>query len=134
MPKGMVRFLVDGAVVVKWNKGQSGNPAGRPRGKSLAQQCRENSGRVMNRLLHWLEQDEHPAASLRAAEIILDRGYGKAVLPVADGTGHEALAFDLSDMSQEELQQAERLMLRLMARRVMPDNDSEPEPIPTVGW
>ena len=101
-----------------WVKGQSGNPAGRPKGKTLAEQCRENSGRVIQRLVHWLEQDDDPRASIRAAEILLDRAYGKPVVPIADGSDHPALALDLSDMSFAQLGQAEAV-LRDMVRRMI---------------
>jgi hypothetical protein len=103
---------------MQWVKGQSGSPSGLPKGKTLAQQCRENTGRVIQRPTYWLEQDDNPSASIRAAEILLDRGYDKPVLPVADGAGHSALKIDPSDMTMAELRQAERVMQSLIRRSV----------------
>jgi len=61
-PAFCANLLLRSGISMQWAKGQSGNPAGRPKGKTLAQQCRENPGRVVNRLMYWLEQDDNPSA------------------------------------------------------------------------
>ena len=59
-------------------KGVSGNPGGRSKAdKELVQLARDNSNEAMARILFWLRSNK-PMASLKAAQIILDRGYGKA--------------------------------------------------------
>lgn len=74
-----------------FKKGQSGNPGGRPKDvgevKDLA---RKHTKDAVERLVHWLHSD-NPKASVSAASVLLDRGWGKAAQSVAhtgpDGEG-----------------------------------------------
>ena len=63
-----------------WVKGQSGNPGGRPRlPRTLIELARDNTQAAMDVLL-TIMKDESAAPSARAkcAEIILERGWGRA--------------------------------------------------------
>jgi len=58
--------------------GVSGNPGGRPRKNDyLTRLAKEHSLEAIEKLVHWMRQDENPKASVAACSIILDRGYGK---------------------------------------------------------
>ena len=58
-------------------KGHSGNEGGRPQlDRDLAAAAREFTTEVLERLGYWLSSD-NPKASISAAAILLDRGYGK---------------------------------------------------------
>jgi hypothetical protein len=58
-------------------KGQSGNPHGRPKEENEVKQlARKHSKAAIKRLAFWLESD-NPKASVSAAQVLLDRGYGK---------------------------------------------------------
>jgi hypothetical protein len=106
-----------------FRKGQSGNPAGRPRtGQSLAEHIRElagDNGQVYVAILHRLATGArtNTRAQLAAIALLLDRGYGKApqtidfhasVTPVSE----EAVA----QLSDEELNWALRIARKLTGR------------------
>lgn len=110
------------ATSTQFTKGQSGNPKGRPKrmgGITLAQACRQMTPDTIKTLKYWLNQTKFPAQSIRAAEIILDRGHGKPVQPIADGNDHPALSLDLSGFNDESLKRIEKALKTLMAREVL---------------
>lgn len=60
--------------------GQSGNPGGRPKDKTLRQLAREHTVEAVQTLIEiMLDKSSSEMARVRAAEAILDRGYGKPV-------------------------------------------------------
>ena len=72
----------------RWKPGESGNPDGRPKiSRELAAAAREFTPEILERLKHWLESNSYQA-SLGAASILLDRGYGKPTqhIEVEDST------------------------------------------------
>ena len=69
MPVGVKGFV----------KGQSGNPTGRPKEyQDIKKLAREHCADAIKKLAQWVAQDKDPGASVKAAQILLDRGYGKA--------------------------------------------------------
>jgi hypothetical protein len=71
----------------RFQKGVSGNPSGRS--KTLAaimRQAREHGPEVIEYLIAIIRDPETPKRDgIRAAEVLLDRGCGKAVVPVYQG-------------------------------------------------
>jgi hypothetical protein len=60
-----------------WQKGQSGNPAGRPKiAWQVKVHARENSKAAMEKIVALME-DPDPRVALAAAIHVLDRAYGK---------------------------------------------------------
>jgi len=106
-----------------WKKGQSGNPAGRPRVmKEVVEACRK-AGPDMIKTLIKIVQDEkaHTSARVRAAEIILDRGYGKAP---------QVVEFAVRQLTDAEVERKARAIL--MKREVQLEKERVVDALPEV--
>jgi hypothetical protein len=65
------------AVGRPFQKGQSGNPGGRPKETAEVRElARQHTIEAVERLVAWMRSDE-PKASVAACNAILDRGWGK---------------------------------------------------------
>lgn len=74
--------------MAKWQKGQSGNPGGRPREVSdLRELARDHTEGAIRTIISVMN-DSNATASARiaAAVALLDRGYGKPVQQVNQNT------------------------------------------------
>jgi len=69
-----------------WTKGISGNPAGRPK-DTIGPLARERSIDAFNTIVALLESKDEKVR-LRAAEIILERGFGKPVQQIEGSVDH----------------------------------------------
>lgn len=79
--------------------GQSGNPGGRPKGDSeLRAAAREHTEQALAVLVSGLA-DEDPRIRLKAAELMLDRGWGKPTQTI-DATLRGNLAEILSNLGR----------------------------------
>ena len=67
-----------------WKKGQSGNPKGKPPVvKEVVELARKHTVEAIQALVDIVtDPGEKGAARVRAAEVILDRGWGKATAPI----------------------------------------------------
>lgn len=65
--------------MAQFEKGQSGNPGGRPKSKELRALCKEYTERAVNRLGELLDYNKSPMVQLTAARELLDRAWGRPV-------------------------------------------------------
>lgn len=94
----------------KWQKGESGNPAGRKPDyelKKLQALFRTHTQTAMNKILHLMEHAEKDDVMLRAAQLIIERGWGKTPLTVTLEGGDNPIKHTIEAMTPEE--RAERL-------------------------
>ena len=100
-PKGHVATLKP-----RWKKGESGNPAGRPkRNREITLYISEKTdeGRALvDQLCEMAVSSKvNPRDRIRAIEMLLDRGFGKAVQPIEVG-GEVSAHRDISGFSDVE--------------------------------
>jgi hypothetical protein len=67
--------------VVKWVKGQSGNPSGRPKMGELRDLCRAYTEEAVKKLGELINHNS-PRIAMLAIRELLDRGYGKPLQSV----------------------------------------------------
>jgi hypothetical protein len=69
---------------MRYEKGQSGNPGGRPKGHGdLRELARQHTEAALATLADICQNGENESARVAAANAILDRGWGKPAVPIA---------------------------------------------------
>lgn len=81
---------------MKFAKGMSGNPKGRPKVEgAIRELCRKHGKEAVEVLIGLMKDAENEAVRKAAADSLLDRGYGKAA-QVITGADGEKLSLSIS--------------------------------------
>jgi hypothetical protein len=73
--------------ITKWKPGQSGNPGGRPKeAHEVKELARSYTSEAIEKLALWMRSD-NAKASVAACNVLLDRGWGKAVQAITGDDG-----------------------------------------------
>jgi hypothetical protein len=81
---------------MRFEKGQSGNPGGRPKAYGqIRDLARQHTDVALRTLVEIAEHGENESARVTAANALLDRGWGKPAVPIipADVPEHITLNF-----------------------------------------
>jgi hypothetical protein len=78
-------IIIAEQISMRFKPGISGNPGGRPKGHGeIRELARAHTMTALQALVEIAERGENESARVAAANAILDRGWGKAAVPVAD--------------------------------------------------
>lgn len=102
-----------------WPKGQSGNPGGRPKvAQEIRELARQHGPAAIDRLV-TLMHSSNEGVAVRAAEALLDRGFGRAPQGL-EMTGKDGgpitvtqPAPDLSGLTDQEMETLEQLTKKI---------------------
>ena len=90
-----------------WGPGHSGNPGGRPKvAAEVRDLAREHGDSAMKRLVALMDS-RNPAIALRAAEAVLDRGYGRPLqaMKLTEDPPEKPKTLDLQKLTDEEFKE-----------------------------
>lgn len=90
-----------------WGPGQSGNPGGRPKvAAEVRDLARAHGCKAIERLVALMDS-KNQAVALRAAEAVLDRGYGRPLqaMKLTEDPQEKPRSLDLTKFTDEELKE-----------------------------
>ena len=84
-------------------KGYSMNPGGRPSNKELQQACRAKSQDALDTLIEVMNnQEARNMDRIKAAQALLDRGFGKPVQQVQDDTSKKQETYTVVEIPAQK--------------------------------
>lgn len=124
MPENRQKQASSRANRTSWQPGQTGNPGGRPKVAAEIRDLAREHGPMAIQRLTCLMHSKNETVAIRAAEAILERGYGRPLQTPAseDARASQGPQADLKKLSDEEFQallQARRTVRELL-NKAMP--------------
>lgn len=100
-----------------WTTGVSGNPSGRPKSVGEVRRlAREQTVAAIETLVEIARDPNQPgSARVAACNVLLDRGYGKAVQQVEVGGPGQFDSFDYDELKQHVIKHARRIVIEGIA-------------------
>src|SRR4051812_5813364 len=109
---------------MRFEKGRSGNPGGRPKGHGeIRDLARSHTETALATLVEICESGENESARVAAANAILDRGWGKAAVPIAAEDEPIVITFNMGERNlfSPATENAETSINSLQSKRGEPE-------------
>lgn len=87
--------------LIRFQKGVSGNPGGKPKGEDVRALARKNTKKAMQRIIDLID-DGDPRVAFMAAKEVLDRAYGKPKVVEDDGSDKKSLTINIVRYEQAD--------------------------------
>ena len=126
----MARTKGSGPTSTSFKKGESGNPAGRPKlDPELKTFARSYTLEALTTVVQIMQDEKQPAsARIRAAEMILDRGHGKAPQVIEPENYDIMTNAELNQRIRESLDEMQTIGIDLKAMGVILVDPEPPDP------
>jgi hypothetical protein len=106
--------------------GVSGNPLGHPKAiLEVVKLARVHTSAALSRLVEIAETSKNHSAAVRACEVLLDRGWGKSIIPIALSDNTQTRRIDFSTLTPQE-RAVVRKFLQLQEEAEKDEEDNKP--------
>ena len=109
----------------RFKPGVSGNSGGRPKAvREVEALARQRTAEAIGTLVHWMRSD-NGAAAVKAAALLLDRGWGRAPVEVTVEDVTPQPKPDLSRLTDEEIETFLRIVKKMHPTETEPGDGGE---------
>lgn len=110
---------------MRFEKGRSGNPGGRPKGDGeIRELARQHTMTALLTLVEIAEQGQNESARVAAANALLDRGWGKPAVPIVATDLPPIISLNLGPTLQPRIS-AKHCIIEPEASEILPLREDE---------